>query len=270
MRCHYMSDLHLEAQDFRHALPEGDMLIVAGDLCHASALDPARTDPYRVRQRDRVRRFADAACSAFRHVLLVAGNHEYHDGLFEEAVPLLKRHLQNVTVLNNEAVDIDGARFFGTTLWSDFDGRSETSIAKSRRGVGEYFFTRTRRVGSDGGAVARLTPTDTLAAHEAALAAFRHEVTSKRQQPLVVITHHAPSRQGLNPAHIGNGLDGAFASDLDRTIAALEGVPFWIHGHTHIRKRYHIGETTILANCRGFEGKDLSARNFSPSAFFEL
>lgn len=35
MRCHYLSDLHLEAQDFGTALPKGEVLIIAGDLCHA-------------------------------------------------------------------------------------------------------------------------------------------------------------------------------------------------------------------------------------------
>jgi hypothetical protein len=88
--------------------------------------------------------------------------------------------------------------------------------------------------------------------------------------PTVVVTHHAPSRKGINPAFAGNGLDGAYASDLDDAIAALTGVPFWVHGHTHIRRRYPIGATTVVINSRGFEGKDVSARAFSTAAHFDV
>ena len=265
MRCYYLSDLHLEAQDFSLPLTRGDVLIIAGDLCHASCLDPLRTDPYRLKQRERVLRFVAAARSAFRHVLLVAGNHEYHDGIFEDTVPLLRHHLDGVTVLDDETCTIDGVRFFGTTLWSDFEGRSEASMTRVRRGMGDYVFTKRQ---TENGLV-KLTPADTLAAHDRALAALESELATGTQ-PVVVVSHHAPSLQGLNPTHRGNGLDGAFASELETFIGALSRVPFWVHGHTHVRKRYTIGNTTTLANCRGFEGKDLSARTFKPTAFFEL
>jgi len=267
MRCHYMSDLHLESQGFRWSLPQGDMLIIAGDLCHASALDPSKADPYRTKQRDRVMRFIDMATKSFTHLLLIAGNHEHYDGVFEDTVSMLRRHLAGVTVLDDDSVDIGGIHFFGTTLWTDLDGRNEIAAETIRRGMGEYFFARTRE--ANGHTLAKLRPARTLAAHEHALDALkRHATTGTR--PTVVISHHAPSLQGLNPHHKGNGLDGAFASDLDRLIAALPNVPFWIHGHTHIRRRYRIGDTTLLANCRGFDGKDLSARKFSPDCYFDL
>jgi Icc-related predicted phosphoesterase len=268
MRCHYLSDLHLEAQAFRQSLPRGDVLIIAGDLCHASALDPARTDPYGVKQRERVLRFVDAATAAFAHVLMVPGNHEHHDGIFEDTVPLLRRHLPGVTSLDNEAITIGGVRFFGTTLWTDMAGRSEAAMEKIRRGMGEYFFTK-RRPSDGAGERVKLRPADTLAAHDKAVMALRRHTATARG-PTIIVSHHAPSLQGLNPQHKGNGLDGAFASDLDDLIARLRDTPYWIHGHTHIQKRYRIGNTTMLANCRGFEGKDLPARKFAVDACFDV
>jgi hypothetical protein len=127
MRCRYMSDLHLESQGFRGPLPKGDVLIVAGDLCHARCLDPERTDKYSADQRSRVQRFVDAALTSFAHVLLVAGNHDHYDGVFDGTIGLLSCRLPGVTVLDNEHVDI-GVRFFGSTLWSDFDGRKSDSL----------------------------------------------------------------------------------------------------------------------------------------------
>ena len=271
MRCHYLSDLHLESQSFRGALPHGDVLIIAGDLCHASALDPARTTPYRIKQRDRVLRFIDEATSAFDYVILVPGNHEHYDGVFEDTVPLLRRHLAGVTILDNEAIEIDGTRFFGATLWTDLNRRNETAMETIRRGMGEYFFVKTRRTDADGRSeLNKLRPADTLAAHDRALAELRRQASVAGDKPMVIITHHAPSPQGLNPYHKGNGLAAAFASDLEAFIERLSNTPYWIHGHTHIRRRYQIGNTKMLVNCRGFESKDLSAQKFSSDVFIEL
>lgn len=139
MRCHYLSDLHLETQQCRGELPKGDVLIVAGDLCHASCLDPERTDKYSVNQRGRVMRFIDTALENFQHVLLVMGNHDHYDGVFDATAGLFKKHLPGVTVLDNESIEIDGVCFFGTTLWSDFEGRSEACMNAVRRRVGEFW-----------------------------------------------------------------------------------------------------------------------------------
>lgn len=144
MRCHYLSDLHLEAQSFGMSLPKGDVLIIAGDLCHARSLDPARTDRYSGEQRGRAMRVIDEALRKFAHVLLIAGNHEHYDGVFEDSATLLKRHLPGVTVLHDETVEISGVRFFGSTLWTDLSHQSEAEVTAIRKGMGEYFFVKTR------------------------------------------------------------------------------------------------------------------------------
>lgn len=269
MRCHYMSDLHLESQDFGQALPKGDVLIVAGDLCHAACLDPARADLYARRQRERVLRFADAARSNFAHVLVIAGNHDHYDGVFEDTIATLRRELTGFTILDDEAIEIGGVRFFGTTLWSDFERGSEASLNKARKGAGEFFFVRTRSGEPVAGILPKLRPEDALRAHAKALAALQAAASDSRS-PMVVISHHAPSLKGLNPLHVGNGLDGAYASNLDDMIAGLQGVPVWVHGHTHIRRAYRIGATRVLSNCRGFDGRDSVARTFSPDVWFEV
>lgn len=271
MRCHYMSDLHLESQDFDSQafdspLPEGDVLIIAGDLCHARCLDPGRTDKYSIDQRSRVMRFIDQATANFAHVLMVVGNHEHYDGVFEDTAASLKHHLPGVTVLDNESIAIGGVRFLGTTLWSDFEGRSAIAMNGVRRRMGEYFFVKTRPPGSE--TLKKFQPEDALAAHDAAMGWLKAQTASRERT--VIVSHHAPSLSGLNPKFAGNGLDGAYASALDEVIRALGHVPFWIHGHTHICATYRIGTTLVAANCRGFVSKDTSARQFSATANFKL
>jgi hypothetical protein len=271
MRCHYLSDLHLERQDFHWSLPQGEVLIIAGDLCHARCLAPEAKDKYNVDQRARVLRFIDQALAKFARVLLVPGNHEHYDGVFDATAGLLKTHLPGVVVLDDEHVVIGGVSFFGATLWTDFAQRSQACLDGVRRRCGEFFFVKKRRRDGAGAEVlSKFQPEDALVAFDASWQALQTHLASARGTPSVVISHHAPSRLGLNKAHAGNGLDGAFASDLDDRLAACPDITNWIHGHTHVRRTYRIGETTVRANCRGFEGTDISARTFAPNAYFDI
>lgn len=268
MRCHYLSDLHLETQDFHWPLPKGEVLIVAGDLCHARCLAPATQDKYGIAQRERVLRFIDAALTNFAHVLLVAGNHEHYDGFFDDTASLMRQHLSGVHVLDNGGIVIDGVHFFGTTLWSDFDGRSQACMDGVRRRCGEYFFVK-KGCSASAGRPAKFQPEDALGAFDTAWRALRTYLDAGTA-PAVVITHHAPSLMGLNTAHSGNGLDGAFASDLDADIAGWPRIAAWVHGHTHVRRTYTIGSVVVRVNCRGFDGRDSSARSFTPNVHFDV
>jgi Icc-related predicted phosphoesterase len=266
MKVHYVSDLHLETQEFPWRLPRGDVLIIAGDLAHAACLVPARTDPFAVAMRARVKAFAEQAVANFAHVLLIAGNHDHYDGVLEDTAGAMRSALPGVTVLDDEMVEIDGVGFFGTTLWSDFEGGSAESLERARRGAGEFFFVKTRA----GGALARFRPQDALAQHRRSLAALQEAVGKRQAKKTVVISHHAPSLKGLNPAFVGNGLDGAYGSDLDGMVEALANVPVWIHGHTHIKKVYRVGDTVLRANCRGFEKRGGAVKGFSVNEAFEI
>lgn len=271
MRCHYLSDLHLEAGEFPFDLPRGDVLVIAGDLCHASRLSPDRTDRYSLEQRDRVLRFAEQACTRFANVLLVAGNHDHYDGIYEETIASLRRGLPGFTVLDDEAVEIGGIRFFGATFWTDFDGGDPRLMDAVRKRMGEYFFVRTRN--ADAAAtpgLRKFQPEDAARACASAKHALAAAMAAAPRAPLVVITHHAPSRRGLNPLHRGNGADPAYASDCEALIEAHPGIRFWVHGHTHIRRTYGIGTTRVVSNARGFPGKDPSAAGFSAAAHFDL
>jgi len=37
-----------------------------------------------------------------------------------------------------------------------------------------------------------------------------------------------------------------------------------------VRRTYRIGDTVVRANCRGFDGKDASARTFRPDIYFDI
>jgi len=93
---------------------------------------------------------------------------------------------------------------------------------------------------------------------------------AESNRPIVIITHHAPSRLGLNPRFVGSPLDPAYASTLDNDIAAFENVLVWVHGHTHIARTYRIGNTVVRSNAFGFAAKGGAAPGFSVKAHFDI
>lgn len=102
MRLQVVSDLHYEMR-YTRVDPIGDVLVIAGDLAHAS----------------QVTSYLTASAQLWKHVVYVPGNHEYYGLSVEAGNALLKRELpSNVHVLINESVTIEGQRFVGSTLWS--------------------------------------------------------------------------------------------------------------------------------------------------------
>jgi Icc-related predicted phosphoesterase len=267
MRFHFMSDLHLESQEFTWPLPQGDVLLLGGDTCHARCLSAAANDPFAVSQRERVLRFFDEARRNFGAVILVAGNHDHYEGVFEETALLFRSHLDGVTVLDNEVTQVGGVSVFGTTLWSDFEGGDDEALFNAGKRCGEFYFVQMQNAAD--GRLRRFRPADAASQFDASIQALKAFLADAKGRPSIVLTHHAPSRKSLNPVFMGNGLDGAYATSLEPLIEQ-NGPTYWIHGHTHVIRRYRIGATQILANCRGIDGRDPSTRGFSPTAHFDL
>src|SRR5687767_8581751 len=103
MKLNILSDLHLGQGALDHPRTDADVVILAGDI--------ARADE------------AIAWAAGLRKpVLYVAGNHEFYGGSIEGTVPRLRQlcHGTPIHVLDDDAVVLDGVRFLGSTLWTDF------------------------------------------------------------------------------------------------------------------------------------------------------
>jgi Icc-related predicted phosphoesterase len=261
-----MSDLHLEAQGFPLPLASGDVLVIAGDLCHARVFEAPAEDGYARQQRERVLRFADKARAHFARIVLIPGNHDHYDGVFEDTAAILRRHLPDFLVLDGQGADLGGVALFGATLWSDFEGRDPEAMKRAQKGCGEFFFVKRRA--AEGGLV-RFRPADALAAFDRELAALKAFCAAAAGKRPIVVTHHAPSRLGLNPFVGENGLNGAYASDLDEIVASC-GASHWIHGHTHIQRKYRLGDVEVRVNCRGLPEREPRARGFDSKAVLEV
>ena len=130
MKIWLLSDLHLEFADLRQplAIPDADVCVMAGDLCRAPA--------------NGVHWLAKHIAHAMPCVY-VAGNHEFYKGSIKEGLEDGRRAaagFPDVHFLENDFVVIDGVRFIGATLWTDYriEGHPEVAMFHARERMNDY------------------------------------------------------------------------------------------------------------------------------------
>jgi Icc-related predicted phosphoesterase len=110
MRIVCISDTHMRHKKIEH-MPEGDVLVHAGDFM---------TDGY---SRTEIRRFVRWMDSLdYKHKIFIAGN---HDRMFESEPSKAFGQIPydcNVTYLQDEAITIDGVKFYGSPWQPEFCG----------------------------------------------------------------------------------------------------------------------------------------------------
>jgi hypothetical protein len=92
----------------------------------------------------------------------------------------------------------------------------------------------------------------------------------KRDKPVVVITHMAPSFMSVNEKYLHDTVtNGGYASDMSEFILDHDNIKVWVHGHMHNPVDYMIGDTRVLANPRGYVPWE-SDNGFQPGQYFEV
>jgi hypothetical protein len=182
MKLFIASDLHGEAWSHGYDVPEDldfDVAVFAGDVHHAH-----RAVSWITNQR----------ALWGKPILFVAGNHEYYGSVLQDAAAQLRDAARRtfVTFLDADAVPIiDGVRFLGCTLWTDyrFDVDSQEHGLRTGRWINDHKMIRTC-----GGAEfpAPFTPIEAYKRHLMERRWLTDRLAEEHDGPTVVITHHAP------------------------------------------------------------------------------
>jgi predicted phosphohydrolase len=200
-------------------------------------------------------------------VLYVAGNHEFYSHALPDLIEELRATAAGSTVhvLEHDEVTLDGVRFLGCTLWSDFDfdgiERRADSMALSRRVVNDYKhieFGRSGRV---------LAPEDTRTLHLSSRRWLATRAAEPHDGPTVIVTHHAPLIRGRPRSRALRGVAGAFASDVTDLMGA-DRVALWIFGHTHRLADLELRGTHVVSNPRGYPHQPVEG--FDPGRVIDL
>jgi predicted phosphodiesterase len=247
MRLHVLSDLHLEKAPLKDVDvdvdADADVVVLAGD-----------TD-VGTRGIAWARKWADG-----RRVLYVAGNHEFYGGSLPGVIDAMRSAADGsgIHVLENDEVVLDGVRFLGCTLWSDFEfngpeGR-HTSMRLSERVVNDYSHI------TYGPRDRRLQPADTRMLHISSRAWLAGKLAEPFEGETVVITHHQPVIRSRPDNRILRSLAGAFASDVSELMDG-ERTRLWIYGHTHRAADLDVNGTRLLSNPRGYPHEPVAEFN---------
>lgn len=226
MKIRAVSDLHFEFQRDGGAslaieltAAPFDVLVVAGDLSSFK-------DMYRA---------LGTICEATvgKPVVYVLGNHEAYGGTWVAALAEARRAAatwSNLHVLEQETVEIEGHRFVGCTLWFPHDG-----VRKAMDGcLADFKLIRDSY--------------DAIPTAAKASAKFLDRVI---QAGDIVVTHHLPHPQSIDPVYEGSPLNQYFLHDVSPIVEAYEA-ELWIHGHTHSSCDYKAGGTRVVCNPFGY------------------
>lgn len=242
-----LSDLHCEhfydhgAHFISQLDPTGvDVLLLGGDIIPAGRLG--------VKPLEQI-------AAKFKEVVYVAGNHEGWGSTIADTIAAIKSiTAANFHYLENDLITIGGQRFLGATLWFD-EMDTKTADPYSWKDWSDFFAVR-------GGATA---VSDWVFEQNRATIEF---LKANLQADDVVLTHHLPSYQCVDPKFKSSRYNCYFANHLDDLI--LERQPrLWCHGHTHCSVDLTIGSTRIIANPYGYYGKELN-QYFNPNLIVKV
>jgi len=241
----HWSDLHTEFRNFELPdIPDDiDALLLGGDTGvgrgHLGFLEEA-WDKYRI------------------PIVSIWGNHELYQTSFKNLRSYEKTKLAqlreggaDIRVLHAETTKIKDTTIFGATMWTDFElypAQEVTSKRTARHRMRDF-----HAIWSDT-AYGPITPDDVQKIHWDERQKLRKALSSERNGPMIVMTHHVPHEAAVSRRYRGDPLTPAFCSNMIDEIEM--GPDFWIFGHTHDGVEVDIptdrGLTRLRHNPRGY------------------
>jgi Icc-related predicted phosphoesterase len=249
MKLQIFSDLHVDVHMPRPIAvpPDVDAVVVAGDTCQGAENAFVR-----------LRMIVPMQIP----IVMVMGNHEFYRRSVKEELAQAREvaPLYAVHLLENDAIIVDGVRFAGATLWTDYalfgEGNVGRAMLAASGGLNDH-----RRIAWTKQPWRRFRPQEALLLHRLSRSFIENTLAEPFAGATVVVTHHAPHPGSLHPRHGDELLSAAYVSDLSPAIKA--GRPdLWVHGHVHSSFDYRLGPTRFICNPHGYgaENRDFNGQ----------
>lgn len=254
MKLHILSDLHLSASAFDAPETDADVIILAGDIARPKE--------------------AIAWAQQFsKPVIFVPGNHEFYGSSILATVHELKRlcATDDIHVLHNDAVIIEGVRFLGATLWTDFQLFGEAGEQRDFAiDMASLMLRDFSRIYRDDALDGLFTPADAVLQFQQHARWLNSQLNLPFPGKTVVITHHSPSIKSIHPRFASSPLNPCFVSDAEWLVDGQRAA-LWVHGHTHDSFNYDVKGTRVVCNPRGYCTEDIIENpDFDPALVIEL
>lgn len=259
------SDIHLEFGDLEFTNEGADILVLAGDIMIAQylydhtpdsiqkSLDQGNKLGDRQLEAIKYRKFLERASVQFKHVIMIAGNHEFYHGRWYQALDTLRyecNQFANVYFLEDQVKEIDDVMFVGSTLWTDMNKNDWYTKYQVKQGMSDF-----RIIKNDKNNYHSLHPDDVIVRHAKSLEFIKTTVANTSKK-VVVVTHHAPSDLSIAECYKDQQLmNGAYRTNLEDFVMD-SNINLWCHGHTHHSFDYMLGNTRVVCNPRGYVGHE--------------
>jgi predicted phosphodiesterase len=226
-------------------------------------------------------------------IVFTMGNHEYYRRFLGEELEYAKAIASNfnIRVLENDTTVIDGVRFAGASLWTDYrlfgDHIAAAAMHAARSGMNDHRLIRWKRDPWQ-----RFRPQEALMMHARSRAFFAEIMASPFDGiASIFLSHHAPDFRSVAPRYASDILSAAFASnvldellgettehklmeadpDIDGTNSDPDQtrprIDLWIHGHVHNSADYRVGATRVICNPHGYGNENPA---FNPSLIVKV
>ncbi|WP_020406237.1 metallophosphoesterase [Hahella ganghwensis] len=232
MNIQLFSDLHIEFEDFEAHCDGADVVVFAGDI-HIGVKGIEWIERQNIN------------CP----IIYVLGNHEYYRHKYPSLIRKVKARVAgtNIHVLENESVDINGVRFHGATLWTNFELYGNPKVAGYECQQVMTDFKKIRKEPS----YSKLRSLDVAIIHAHSMHWLSQSLNDSPAALNVVVTHHAPSIKSVPQRYKENIVTAAYASNLESFIEEFKP-DLWLHGHLHNSSNYYVGCCNIRCNPRGY------------------
>lgn len=234
MRIHLLSDLHNEFEVYEPATVDADVVVLAGDI-------------------DIGVKGVNWAREAFDcPVLYVPGNHEFYRGHLTHTLKKMRlAGCDRVQVLDRNAVVINGVRFLGAIMWTDFESTGNMPLAsyQASTSMNDFKLIRTQNY-------RKIRPSDMITESMDTKRWLQNQLMLEHDGPTVVVTHHAPTLKSvIDDSRCASHMDAAYANRWD-DLMGEHNMALWMHGHTHLPVDYDVAGTRVVSNPRGYPGED--------------
>jgi len=232
MKIQISSDLHLDQlkefnsydfQEYKKLInPEGDILILAGDVCHIEHLK-------------KYEKFFNYLNTSFHYIIYIPGNHEFYNKKLlkiekmTEIITEFLKDYKNFIYLDNKSVIIEDILFTGSCLWCNpnIDPPPWFKIDISK---------------------------EELCRMNKESIEYLDKASSINHKNHIVITHYPPLKLDLK---FNSSKDYYKDYYINKNLQLNSPPKYWIFGHTHKNFNQEINETTYLSNQR----KDRTYKN---------
>jgi len=226
MKLRVLSDLHFEFHKDNGKLfasrqrdKDYDVLVLAGDINIQSGISESLLY---------LRRAAGS-----RPIVYIPGNHEYYHSSIDSVKETLEFCIsqdEDLYILDNNLVEIDGQRFIGSTLWF----RRSNLFEPEDDQLNDFHEIKGFR--------------DWVGPQAIKSSNFLDQTI---QSGDVVITHHLPHPESVKDEFRDSDLNKYYLHNLSPLVED-SGVKLWIHGHTHSSLNYQLKDTRVICNPMGY------------------